>query len=66
MRKIVRIIKTVAESTKPYDVPADHAFSRQSIEEQKAVGIAGAEAEAKEAAKRPDIAQPFNPAIKPA
>jgi hypothetical protein len=66
MRKIARIIKTVAESTKQYDVSADHAFSRQSIEEQKALGIAAAEKDAKEAVKQADSAQPFNPAIKPA
>ncbi|SAL03424.1 hypothetical protein AWB81_06410 [Caballeronia arationis] len=66
MKKIARIIKTVVDATKPYDVPEDHAFSRQSIEEQKSLGIAAANDEAREPAKLSDAAQPLNPGIKPA
>ncbi|SOE87981.1 hypothetical protein SAMN05446927_6570 [Caballeronia arationis] len=61
MKKIARIIKTVADATKPYDVLEDHPFSRQSIEAQKADGIAAAQQEEqKEIAKRSDMARPSN------
>lgn len=32
MKQLKRIARRLAELTAPYDVPADHAYSRQSLE----------------------------------
>lgn len=34
-----RLIRAYHALTKPYDVPADHAFSTQSVAQQRAAGI---------------------------
>lgn len=40
MSKIRKIIRTIHHATRAYDVPAEHAFSRESIAEQTAIGTA--------------------------
>lgn len=34
-----RLIRAYLALTKPYDVPADHAFSQQSIAQQREAGL---------------------------
>jgi hypothetical protein len=38
MKIIKRLARKFKNLTAPYDVPADHAFSRESIVKQRAVG----------------------------
>jgi hypothetical protein len=45
MRIIGKLLKTVRRATMPYDVPADHAYSRESMAEQKAVGASQSRAQ---------------------
>jgi hypothetical protein len=40
VKKIKKIFEAVKRATRPYDVPADHAFSRKSVEQQTAIGAA--------------------------
>ena len=49
MKMIAKVLKTIRNATKQYDVPADHAFSRQSMEKHMAASAA-------ESAKRPVVA----------
>jgi hypothetical protein len=54
MKKIARLIQTIHAATQPYDVPADHAFSRESMDKQKAAGAAALKkAELDQLATRP-------------
>jgi hypothetical protein len=40
MKKIKKLIKTIHDATRQYDVPPEHAFSRQSMADQAVIAEA--------------------------